>query len=274
MPHPALASRAGHAGTAPGASAWRLVAVATLTAAAPVAAHAAELTLEPAADASIHASAGTAAPLADGSGGYLWLSTTAEGLVRRALLRFDLSPVPAGAVVRQAQLVLYESRSRTNHAVTLHRVLQAWSEGPSDSGASGAGVPPVAGDVTWANAVHPAQAWAQPGGAFDAVASASLVVGLPNQTYTWGSTAAMVADVQRWVDQPAANHGWILIGDETTQQSAKRFESRQNTVGVNRPRLRVVYDLPSDLSSDVPLPPWAALVAAALLAARLRQRRT
>jgi hypothetical protein len=46
----------------------------------------------------------------------------------------------------------------------------------------------------------------------------------------------MVADVQGWLDTPANNHGWILIGPEDVQ-SAKRFGSRENSDVALRPAL-------------------------------------
>ena len=59
------------------------------------------------------------------------------------------------------------------------------------------------------------------------VRSAAAVVGGVN-LYTWGSTPGMVADVQGWLDQPGANFGWILIGDETGPQTVKNFASREH----------------------------------------------
>jgi hypothetical protein len=40
------------------------------------------------------------------------------------------------------------------------------------------------------------------------------------------SSAGLAADVQAWLADPAgSNHGWLLIGDETVNQSARRFGS-------------------------------------------------
>lgn len=239
------------------------------------AAHGASVQLSPVADASIFNGTLGADTLADGAGPHLWLAVTAEGLNRRALLRFDVSALPPGSVVRSARLVLYESRSRTDQVVRVHRVLAPWTEGPADGGGSGTGVAAQPGDVTWQRRSHPAQAWQAPGGDWAAQASAQALVGPPNQTYAFGSSAGLVADVQAWVDLPAANHGWVLIGDEITQQSAKRFESRENTAAANRPRLEVDYDPPAPAGAsdgDVPLPAWALGLLALGLALRLRPR--
>ena len=231
------------------------------------------LVLTPVQDASIFNGTPASDSLAEGSGGYLWLSTTAEGLARRALLRFDLGAVPPGSVLRTARLVLYESRSRTNHLVAVHRLLAAWTEGPANAGGSGTGVAAGTGDVTWRLRSHPALPWQQPGGDFMPNASAIALLGLPNQTYAWADAPGLVADVQRWVNLPADNHGWILIGDEINAQSAKRFESRNNAVTVNRPRLELVFDSPAPpADGDVPLPLWAMALLAAALGWRLKTR--
>ena len=51
------------------------------------------------------------------------------------------------------------------------------------------------------------------GGDFSATVSASQSVGAIGQ-YTW-SSAQMVADVQSWLDNPASNFGWLVLGDES-----------------------------------------------------------
>jgi hypothetical protein len=91
--------------------------------------------------------------------------------------------------------------------------------------------------------------------------------------YAWGSTPALVADVQEWIDDPASNFGWILISDEATR-SAKSYLSRE--AGSNGPRLTVQYTTP--FTAAVPMPAAAYVILAAGLAAvavamaRLRRR--
>ena len=48
----------------------------------------------------------------------------------------------------------------------------------------------------------------------------------------------MVSDVQSWLDNPATNYGWALIGDESTKTTARRFASRE---GVSQPALVVDF---------------------------------
>ena len=62
--------------------------------------------------------------------------------------------------------------------------------------------------------------------------------------YTWESTRPLVQDVQLWISAPRRNFGWILIGDETAPQSAKRFASRESSDPLLRPLLEVTYSEP------------------------------
>ena len=75
----------------------------------------------------------------------------------------------------------------------------------------------------------------------------------------------MVSDVQSWVDAPAGNHGWLLLGDETVLGAAKRFGSRESTFVNERPVLTIEY-------TPVPGPGVLGLVAGAGLMG-LRRRR-
>ncbi len=60
--------------------------------------------------------------------------------------------------------------------------------------------------------------------------------------YVWASTPAMVADVQGWLDEPATNFGWVIVGDESaTAPTAKRFDTREEAVIEYRPKLTVEF---------------------------------
>ena len=54
----------------------------------------------------------------------------------------------------------------------------------------------------------------------------------------------MAADVQGWLDNPSANFGWLLQGNESQGGTAKRFDSRENPTPSNRPTLVVQFTPP------------------------------
>ena len=59
----------------------------------------------------------------------------------------------------------------------------------------------------------------------------------------------MAADLQGWVNSAATNFGWILLGDEVTNPSARRFDSRESAPAGLRPALAVSYNpVPPPLS--------------------------
>lgn len=173
-------------------------------------------------------------------------TSMSTGSIRRALVVFDVAAyLPAGAVVTGASLNLHVSMAQEgSHDVTLHRVLSDWGEGASSSdGGRGAAAQP--GDATWIHTFYDTSFWGSAGG--DAVATSSSMATIDGPGYhTWPSTPGTVADVQGWLDAPASNFGWMLIGDETIPTSVKRFDSRENADPSVRPLLTVTYETGSD----------------------------
>ena len=179
--------------------------------------------------------------LSNGAGNHLFTGRTAQGALRRALVSFDLSAqIPAGAQIQAVTLRLQMNKTRFGGGSTVaaHRLLRDWGEAGSDaSGQEGTGANAQAGDATWQRAFQGGEAWTTPGGDYQPAPSASTS-GSGN-SFTW-SSAQMVADVQAWVDDPAANFGWILIGQESAS-SARRFTSGENPTVANRPSLSITY---------------------------------
>lgn len=211
--------------------------------------------------------------VADGQGGSLWTSVLAAGVVRRALFRFDLTALPPGSQVLEARVEAFMIRLREPQALALHRISAAWGEGPSNGGDAGVGAAAGTGDCTWTHRFWPSQTWAQRGGDFTASASASTTVSGWPAPVTWSSTTSLVGDVQTWVDAPATNHGWMMIGTESGTQNATRLASRQNATPAARPRLVLRWLPPSLTDGDVPLPPWALALLGGTFAAALWRRR-
>jgi hypothetical protein len=219
---------------------WKAVALAGWLAALPVGASGETIELDAAADATLIESASGA--LANGAGPAFFVGRTGQSSSsrRRAVIAFDVAAaVPAGAVVTDARLAL--SLSPSNPApieIGVYRVSADWSEGPS-AATGGSGVASLPGDVTWIHRRYDDEPWANPGGDFAAQPSAVAEVG-DTGSYRFGSTALM-ADVQSWLDAPAGNHGWILVGGEEAASTAKRFYSREVTEEGAGPRLVIEY---------------------------------
>lgn len=186
--------------------------------------------------------------ISNGAGQHFFAGVTAsrtENALRRGVIAFDLSgELPAGAAVLSAELELNMSRTVTgDKLVSLHKLEKAWGEGTSDAqGEEGAGAMATPGDATWLHSEFDTQLWASAGGDFSGTASASTMVGSVGK-YSWSSDQ-LTADVQSWVDGASANYGWLLMGDESGDASAKRFDSRENPEEANRPKLVVRYVMP------------------------------
>ena len=85
--------------------------------------------------------------------------------------------------------------------------------------------------------------------------------------YTFSSTPQLVADVQDFIDNPANNFGWIIIGDENFSGTAKRFDSREISDPTLRPMLTVEFSPPDETCCLQPIGACANLLAADCLAA-------
>ena len=204
--------------------------------------------LEPEKDAAIYEEGNGS--IANGSGSYLFTGSTESrngSAERRALLAFSITQmIPEGSTITSVNLELTMSRTQSGaQSVSLHRLLEDWSEGPSDpSGQEGGGTSAVEGDVTWIHRELAETLWTTPGASFAPSASATLQVANEGG-YTYSSTPGLVADVQGWLDDPSSNFGWALVIDSPPSGSAKRFNSRENSSATSRPKLTIEYE--SDL---------------------------
>jgi hypothetical protein len=194
----------------------------------------------------------------NGAGAHLFAGKTASFHSRRALLAFDVArTIPPGSTITSVTLILKVSKSPNvgtldDHGFALHRLLADWGEGASDAeDPEGTGAPAEAGDATWLHRFHDTAAWSAVGGDFAPLSSAFLEVGDVG-FYEWETTPALVADVQSWLDVPATDHGWVLIGDELDLQTARRFDSRQHPDVLVRPRLTVEFEPGPAASGAVP----------------------
>jgi uncharacterized protein (TIGR03118 family) len=178
-----------------------------------------------------------------GATGWFDAGRDGAGGVRRGLLRFDLSGIPAGSTVTSATLQLtvvkVPANGPVNSTFDLFRMLASWQEG-TKTGNSGA--PATAGETTWNARILGTANWTTAGAKSNAAAtaSASTAVGsTDNAKYSW-TGPGLVADVQRWLNDPAQNFGWLLTSRaEGSPRSVRGFASRQS--GADAGTLTVVY---------------------------------
>jgi len=168
--------------------------------------------------------------LSNALGLHFFAGKTAMNTLRRGVLAFDIAGnIPPGSTITAVSLSANMSRTPTNtaYAMELHKLLADWGEGTSHApGQEGGGAPATPNDATWRHRFFDTIFWSTQGGDFSATVSASQMVGQVGQ-YTW-SSAQMVADVQGWLDNPASNFGWLMLGDETAIATAKRFDTRES----------------------------------------------
>ncbi len=167
-----------------------------------------------------------------GQAGTLRLRT---GDVRQGLLKFDLSPVPAGASVTSAHLDLYVTQG-TVHAldVGVYKVLRPWNEN----------------EATWILA-RTGDPWAVPGCA--GVGTDRVATGVYTQTvhgaiaywYSWDVTPL----VRDWLAEPGKNYGLVLRGASSTSTEYE-IAAAQNLTQAYRPKLVIRYTL----STPTPTP--------------------
>ena len=101
-------------------------------------------------------------------------------------------------------------------------------------------------------------------------ASATAIVGTGNGSQGVWSSALMASDVQNWLDNPATNFGWIVVGNEAVPR-AKRFDTRENPIVGRRPQLTIEFEplwLPALEPAGVTL---LVVVLAAVAAGSLRR---
>jgi hypothetical protein len=175
--------------------------------------------------------------------------TNQQYSLSRAMFRFDLSALPAGAVVTGAEVSLTvttipdpdQHGGPVNSDFSLHRLFVSWGEG-AGSNATGSGAQP--GNATWNERHFGSTGWASPGALigvdYAETPSATTFVSIRGD-YLWGSSAGLVDDVKAWQLDPAANFGFILVSqNEAALGTGRRFGSKEQPGGLISPAQLVV----------------------------------
>src|SRR6476661_1978833 len=188
----------------------------------------------------------------NGAGFHLFAGENGQGELRRGVLAFDIAgTIPPGSTITAVGLSMNMSMTPAGTlTVELHKLLADWGEGTSHAPmGEGDGAPATPNDATWRHRFFDSVFWTTQGGDFSATVSASQSVG-PVGQYTW-SSAQMVTDVQSWVNNPASNFGWLVLGGETAIAMAKRFDSRESA---SPPMLTIEFRVPRMAPSPRPRP--------------------
>src|SRR6185369_4812812 len=77
---------------------------------------------------------------ANGAGRYMFVGKTAESPslnLRRPVIQFDVSSIPAGSTVTEVYFTLYCSKAITTGMVSAHRCLSSWNEGTAVAACNG-----------------------------------------------------------------------------------------------------------------------------------------
>jgi hypothetical protein len=203
----------------------------------------------------------------DGGGAAMYVGTTTMSAPRRALIDFDIADnLPAGAIITGVRLTLTLEQTapaeRQARSIELHRLLDDWGEGTTGRGGpatrTGRGFPTTADGTaaTWTHRFYNTTPWTTAGGDFAPLASGSTMVGTSRGAYVWDSMPGMVSDVQSWLDDPASNFGWILLGVESAASTARRFDTREAANSALWPSLEITYS-----GGAVPAPSSLTLLA-------------
>jgi hypothetical protein len=208
----------------------------------------------------------TAGDISNGAGSYFIAGETNGGLIRRGVIAFDIAGnISAGATINSVSLSLHMSQTQAGaETVQLQRLTADWGEGTSNADSNpGRGASATTGDATWVYRFYSTDKWSNTGGDFVSTVSASASVGSAG-FYTWGSTTQMVTDVQNWLDHPSSSFGWIVIGDESTSQTAKRFDSSKNSTSADRPALTIDYTASTSSAATLAVSGFSSSVTAGM----------
>ncbi|XYH98519.1 DNRLRE domain-containing protein [Sorangium sp. So ce1128] len=146
----------------------------------------------------------------DGQSAHLHTGASSSGGPSRALLRHDLSAVPASATVVSASLSVYQLYKTTASTINVHRVTAPWSE-------------------EWVT-------WSSFGSSFDPAVTASFSA--PGGGSLGFRTVDVGALAQAWLDGELANHGVLLDDPSRTKTD---YRSSESPNAAQRPRLELCY---------------------------------
>lgn len=220
---------------------------------------AAQVTLFPSKDNTLYQSSNT---VSCGAGSHLITGRTDAASLRRAVLAFDVAgSVVAGSTITGVSMSIVVNRERDNAARdhSLHRLTEDWGQGASNcDGAEGQGAPAETGDATWLYSFFNTSTWSNLGGSFNLTPSVTVSLANGNGTFLF-SGGSLIADVQEMLDFAGNNFGWVLIGEEGVDKTARRFYSSENGQPSRGPVLVVDFTPPAGAEACCAIEGFCAL---------------
>lgn len=134
-----------------------------------------------------------------------------EGKKIYALLKWDLSEIPASSVVRSVSITLHVTGTSQGGGYHVYEARRPWVEA----------------EAVWAG--------------FPGVARSPFGTVAPREKGTVAIllTPAGEAVVQSWIRNPSANHGFVIAND--SNDDGFRFSARESSAPERRPRLTIEY---------------------------------
>jgi poly(3-hydroxybutyrate) depolymerase len=160
------------------------------------------------------------------------------GASQQGLIRFDLSPIPAGAQVKEAYLTVYLANANTaGMDISLYTLRRYWSDR----------------EATWELAAA-GQPWGAPGAGAAGTDYDPLPVKTTRVTNPGLYTFAVKPLVQNWLNGTIANQGIVITGPRADGSGAEYcdFASAEAADGGFRPKLEVVYVVPTPTPTPTP----------------------
>jgi hypothetical protein len=207
----------------------------------------------------------------------IYVGTDSNTSFKDGLLAFNVSGIPSDATITGVTLDLYigivagsgggsAMNSGSPRTISLYDESQAWGASANASGASsfgghGGGSPANNGDATWFDAAYNsnssmATAWstgfpANITGSSVALATTSGIPGTNSAEVQW-SSAALITEIQGWVDTPTSNNGLAVVNaNSSSSQSFLGFWGAQGAANAGNgfaPDLAVTYVVPEPVS--------------------------
>jgi hypothetical protein len=200
-------------------------------------------------------------PASEGKGSYLQFPDTANCInngardrlfvgsdstsIYRSLLFFDLSTLPSGAFISEADVAVWNIiPPQASTTIDVHPLTTSWVEGTGNQTCTTDG-------VTWFRRAA-GQSWTAPGGDYDASPTASFDR-VPSTEPQWDEFE-ITGIVQEWTNGSRANNGLLLKATNETLGVGKNLAYASDDWWVSptlRPKLTILYAT-EDLEAEGP----------------------